>query len=259
MSCRRPSSRRARKLACPSPSLPRSLAYLFAPCKVGSKAANSQAAPPEPCLPSPARTRRRCMAVAGSSACMHRRPTLRSSGQPPGYRVLPLTSNVSRRSRRSLQCGNRQSSAQFVQCLRSRPARAVRPSAAGARWVLLEAFFNTRTRRSFVAHVPRAHPRSKPRRCRTASCPCCALSVSQVESCESAQSVKALLRKGRSRAVRPSAASARLLRLEAFSMQQQNALVLFGPGVMRSTTATANHSVKRTAPGVPGSAAYLKR
>jgi hypothetical protein len=61
------------------------------------------------------------------------------------------------------------------------------------------------------------------------------------------------------RAVRPAAASARLFRRAASSMQQPTTVVPFGPGVTCSTNATANHSVKRTAPGVPGSAAYLKR
>jgi hypothetical protein len=61
------------------------------------------------------------------------------------------------------------------------------------------------------------------------------------------------------RAVRPSAASARLVRRVASSLQQPNTLVPFGPGGICATNATANHSVKRTAPGVPGSAAYLKR
>jgi hypothetical protein len=61
------------------------------------------------------------------------------------------------------------------------------------------------------------------------------------------------------RAVRPAAASARWVRRAASSMQQPNTLVPFGPGVTCSTNATANHSVKRTAAGVPASVAYLKR
>jgi hypothetical protein len=61
------------------------------------------------------------------------------------------------------------------------------------------------------------------------------------------------------RAVRPAAASARWVRRAASSMQEPTTVVAFGPGAVYSTNATANHSVKRTAPGVPGSAAYLKR
>ena len=54
------------------------------------------------------------------------------------------------------------------------------------------------------------------------------------------------------RAVRPSAASARLVRREASPMQQPNTLVPFGQGAMSATTATPNQLVKRTANGGAG-------
>ena len=57
-------------------------------------------------------------------------------------------------------------------------------------------------------------------------------------------------------AVRPPAASARWVRRVASSMQQPNTLVPFRPGVVCSTTATPNHSVK---PTCLRHAAYLKR
>jgi hypothetical protein len=57
------------------------------------------------------------------------------------------------------------------------------------------------------------------------------------------------------RAVRPAAASARWVWRAASLMQQPNTLVPFGPGVKCSTNATANPSFKRTATGVPVSAA----
>ena len=57
------------------------------------------------------------------------------------------------------QCNAANGEAQLsaFNAFRSRPARAVRPSAAGARWSSRAAFFNARTMRSWSAGLARVH------------------------------------------------------------------------------------------------------
>jgi hypothetical protein len=187
--------------------------------------------------------------------------TIRSSRRAYGTR---LTSNVSRRSRKSLQM--RQLAK--VSSVRSMPSahglrgpsvlRRPTHGGLGARRLSIQ-----EQMRSPIARVACLHPRSVPRRRQVSSVVLSLRAVGQpsrvLHSGTVSQGAVALRLV---RAVRPPAASARWVRRAAFSMQQPNTLVPFMPGTVQSTTATANHSVKRTSKSglrPLSAAAYLKR
>jgi hypothetical protein len=117
----------------------------------------------------------------------------------PPCRGAPVNSNVSRRSRRSLQCGKWRRSAQLVQCLLVTAGEG-RPSFGGRRTLVFACTVlqcKSKCARSLRASRLPSRVQCQGGATHQASCFRCARSVGQVEPFAQAQWVKALLLKGR--------------------------------------------------------------
>ena len=192
--------------------------------------------------------------------------TIRSSGQPPGYRVLPLTSNVRFRNpmRSVLRVLGSSERRRHGRPPPSTPGPVLSVGWLRAKHIASEASSLLNRHRSFGAQQLRcevAHNvcRSARSVCKSSAPGCSGLPVLR-RSAHRLRTVTAA--QIQTRGCAPPHSSRTLV---AMQFASSSTVGSFSRQVTQGTQArlrsqrAPNHSVKRTAPGVPGSAAYLKR
>ena len=186
-----------------------------------------------------------------------RRLTLRSSGQPPGYRVLPLTSNVRLRN----------TNAGSASVVINSPSRAKSSAHVSVRQGSCELGQALRRFAAFL-HLVNGW-RSAPaccaarsvvafRRARAGAAPTRLASRGGPTDCEAAARAKENSSPVLPLSVHASSHGKSIFAVALAALMQRLAGVT-PPVAHMASFPQSNHSVKRTAPGVPGSAAYLKR